>query len=169
MRCVRTHVRLCDLEVLCQVMLNQESSETIESSHPGYKFGNQGSKTCANGGTPITNREQCDSALKSLGIKLRTLSPGSNVCYKGGSGKGYNNGHNGGGAWLICKVSVSPTTATPTTATPTTATPTTATPTTASGDEMTKALVQGTTTTACHGYRKPIAYALCRCTYAPVS
>ena len=37
-----------------------------------------------------------------------------------------------------------------------------------SGDKMTKALVQGTTT-ACHGYRKPIAYALCRCTYALVS
>ena len=37
-----------------------------------------------------------------------------------------------------------------------------------SGDEMTKALAQGTTT-ACHGYRKPIAYALCRCTYALVS
>ena len=149
MRCDRTYVRLCDLEVLCQVMLIQESSEMIESSHPGYKFGNQGSKTCANGGTPITNREQCDSALKSLGIQIAnpgTLSPGSNLCYKNGRGEGRNNGGNGGGAWLICKVSVSPT----------------------SDDELTKAPAQGTTT-ACHGYRKPIAYALCRCTYALVS
>ena len=143
-------------------MLIQESAEIIESSHPGYKFGNQGGKTCANGGTPITNREQCDSALKSLGIQIAnagTLSPGSNVCYKGG-GKGYNNGRNGGGAWLICKVSVSPTSSGKKVPLLPKAL--------ALSDEMTKALAQGTTT-ACHGYRKPIAYAPCRCTYALVS
>jgi hypothetical protein len=69
-----------------------------------YKLGSRGAKSCTNGGEPITDPEGCSSALTSLGIPIVGVVSGSAVCYKDGRGNGYNNGLNGGGAYLICKV-----------------------------------------------------------------
>lgn len=52
---------------------------------------------------PVTDGEECERALVSLGVPVVGVSKWSgNLCYKDGQGNGYNNGHQGGGAYIVC-------------------------------------------------------------------
>lgn len=67
-----------------------------------YELGSRGSYACDNGGSTITNPNDCSTALWTLSIPEYTLNNG--ICYVDARGNGYSDGQNGNGARFVCKI-----------------------------------------------------------------
>jgi len=72
-------------------------------SEQKYFVGTQGKASCSNGDL-IYDASTCKNACDELSIPKQEIL-GSYVCYKDSKGKCYQNGHNGGGASMVCKKS----------------------------------------------------------------
>jgi hypothetical protein len=84
--------------------LLQPTEEQVGISSSDVVLGNVGVKGCPRGSAPITDARTCRSAINVSRIPEGRIDQNSNkICYKDGSGKGYNNGQNGGGASYVCK------------------------------------------------------------------
>ena len=89
-----------------------ESNETINSivtniciiSGSRYVLGPKGKTTCSEGDR-VTNAGTCRDACRELNISFQENDIQSGyLCYKDARGKCYQNGLNGNGASLICKI-----------------------------------------------------------------